>query len=115
MNERPTTGQPVKNNSAELAEDTLYYTIKGKQDYFDENDNPVQDKENRFTYAKASGRRKMIRINDHGELMNPAGLYNDKYKMDRWAQANEKAFASYLDFLRTKNEMYLRHAIRHLT
>lgn len=110
MHDHRTTPQSIKKSVVET-KTTTYFTIKGKEDRV-ENGFPVQDKENQFTYAKQTGLRKMVRIDDRGELMNPIGMYPQKIKLDRWISISNSAFQSYLDFLRTKNALFLRQAQR---
>ena len=114
MKETRSTGQAVKESDVELTNETTFYTVKGKQDAFDEKGYPTQKEENQFTYAKITGVRRMLRLDDRGHLINPNGLYNDKVKLDRWVPATKEAFASYLEYLKTKNQMFIRQAERNL-
>jgi hypothetical protein len=111
MKERPAKSESLSKPITEKANTVIYYTVKGKQDAFDDGF-PVQDKETLETCAKKSGTRLQIRIDDRGNLVNPCGLYNDKQKLDRWVPAPKSAFSSYLQFLRTKNQMFYRQAER---
>jgi Ser-tRNA(Ala) deacylase AlaX len=115
MKETRSVGQAVKTDNTIMTDTTTFYTIKGRQDLFNDDGLPIQIKEDEYTYAKEAGLRRQIRIDDRGHLINPNGLYaNTKVKMDRWVPASKQAFASYLFFLKTKNEMYLRDAERNI-
>ncbi len=112
MQERTSHGLPAKSKKDEVADTTVYYTIKGKQTSFNEAGFPVQDDENQYTYARETGKKKQIRLDDRGEFMNPLGLYAQRVKMERWVSVSDGTFASYLQFLKTKNQMFIRQAER---
>lgn len=98
----------------ELTEDTEYFTIKGKQDFWDKNGYPAQNEANYLTYAKRTGTKLLLRIDDRGEFINPVGLYAQKNKLDRFIVVPPKAFESYLNFLKTKNNVHFIQATRNV-
>lgn len=97
----------------EATEDVVtYFTIKGKQDDFDIDGFPVQEKENKDTLAKRSGNRRLVKIDNMGKFFNPYGMYASRANYERWLQVNEKTFNFYLNFLKTKNQSFLLNAER---
>lgn len=112
MKERSTTGEPVKKKTEQQTLETTYYTIKGQQDDFDEKGYPVQTFANDDTYAKSTGKKKLLRVDDRGQFINPLGLYHQRSRLDRFIPVSEKAFAYYLEFLKTKDAKYVLLANR---
>jgi hypothetical protein len=114
MQEHHAPSEFIKSRDKEVETVTTYYTSKGNEDFLNEGGYPVQREENKNTLAKESGRRKMIRIDDRGHIIDPKGLYANKRKMDRWIPVNDGAFSSYIEFLRTGNQIFIRHTERNL-
>jgi hypothetical protein len=112
MVERLSHGLPARVEDRELSETTVYYTMKGSNGQLQESGHTTQEEPNSYTYARESGTKKQIRLDDRGDFMNPVGMYAQRAKMERWATVTDAAFASYLNFLQTKNQMFLRQAER---
>lgn len=106
--------------------DITYYTITGKADYYDEDENPCQEEENKVTYAYRKylpTRQKWvyyIRVNSEGKLINPNGLYDEHLSKKpiramakpSFVEVIPKVFQYYLSFLKSKNPSYLLNAER---
>lgn len=102
--ERRPVIQPVKEQVKEP--NTAFYTIKGQQEDINEKGFPIQSEENHLTYAKEVGLKKMLRVDDRGDFINPMGFYTQKNKLDRWVSVSDEAFTNYLTFLKTKNVLF---------
>ena len=111
MSEKQSIAQTLKQKHEEITETTVYYTLKGYEDKLVDG-YPVQDEENKYTFAKATGARKLLKIDDRGNFMNPLGLLSQKTRLDRFVPVSDETFSSYLDFLKTKREMFYLHAQR---
>lgn len=107
---------------------TVFFTIRGKHDVVDEYDNPIiiEPKKIDAICAKlmVDGDHKQffIRRDGDGSFYNPHGLYAEGYltrsgrrvskpELD-FRRVTENVFNLYLQFLRTKNESWLRNAER---
>lgn len=95
-----------------IAQNTKYYTMTGSQDFLDDAGYPCHYKENKFTYAKETGRRRLIRLDRNTELYNPDGLYTQYRTDDRWIQVDGPTFTQYINFLKTRNQLFFRQAVR---
>lgn len=105
----------------------IYYTIRNKEDYYDDDDNPVIEDAGKLAYAKkvlnevSNVYRYYIRINNYGKFFNPIGLYNDDTDNSslvrgqdsvRYTEVDKNTFERYLKFLKSKNKAYLMEAER---
>lgn len=126
MNEKIATSSTIEPRKP-ITQTTKYYTIIGKHDYLDrtgcsdEKDKdgnfidsgyPCQLIEDKFTYAKETGRRRLIRLDRNTELYNPDGLYTQYRTDDRWVQVDGPTFTQYINFLKTRNPLFFRQAVR---
>ncbi len=91
---------------------TIYYTINGKHDFLNDDKMPCQNEENKFTYAKKTGQRRLIKLDKFNEPCNPGGMYYQPASIDRYVQVEKLAFEQYLLFLKTKNDLFYRQCIR---
>lgn len=89
-----------------------YYAFKGTQDHFDEDGYPVHTEKKKNTLAMCTGDRRVILVDDAGRFINPAGLYPQKVRLERWISVSKKVFADYINFLKTKKQLYLTSAER---
>lgn len=95
-----------------ITQTTKYFTLTGKEDFLDEDGYPCQNKENKLTYAKETGRRRLIRLDKNTELYNPDGLYTQHRTDERWIQVDGPTFTQYINFLKTRNQLFFRQAVR---
>ena len=130
-------GEPVDTTFDILKEDdreVWVYTILGKHDFIDEDDNPVlgdesedyeaEDRPNAFAKKVSinGGQwRYSVRRSSNGRMLNPIGqdegrhnkeLHHAGRKELEFHSVNARAFKFYLAFLRTKNLANLRNAER---
>lgn len=103
----------------QVTDTTTYYTYKGYQDDFNEDGYPIHIKEKlntrtgKDTFAKSTGVRKLIRVDDGGKFFNPKGMYVQRGGLiPRWMTVSDKAFNHYINFLKTKNMSYYLNAER---
>lgn len=115
-----------KNNSEQ--KDYYYYTIVGKHEDFDENENPILHSETGETLAKktisSTKTRYFIKIGPYGKIFNPIGIFSEgrsnkflkRSGKPEWQfkEVNSRVFELYLSFLRTKNIAYINLAEREL-
>jgi len=108
---------------------TVYaYTILGKQQSFDQDNNPLVSEESKDALAKkieyADRARYFIKVGAHGKIYNPIGIFSEgrgnnfskRTGKPEWdfTEVNQKIFDMYLSFLRTKNVAHLNIAEREL-
>lgn len=106
-----------------------FYTLKGKEDYTDNDQNPRQREENIDTQAKliyrADGQpRHYIKIAGDGKPYNPISEYaNVKTSFllrtigknkSQFKEVNNAVFTMYLNFLKTKNTVWLHNTEREM-
>jgi hypothetical protein len=104
------------------------YTVLGSQEYFDENDRPRIDDEEKALAKTVSiddrPPRYYIKVGTYGKVYNPIGLYSEGHsqkflakigrKQFEYKEVNQKIFDMYLNFLTTKNLAWLNNAEREL-
>jgi hypothetical protein len=109
--------------------DRNYYTVLGKHDFLDENNNPrTKNEKNAYAYSKInndSDTQYFVKVGLYGKIFNPIGLYSEgkanKFlsKVGKnefsFTRVNQKVFDMYVNFLRTKNVAWLNNAERELT
>lgn len=103
------------------------YTVKGKEDYLDPDNYPITNIESDIrTHAKlvtiGNTRRYYVKRSKTGRLFNPLGLFDENQQLKQMRHAskpqwemkmtNQKVFSNYIEFLKTRNEAYLRNAER---
>ena len=100
---------------------TEYFTVLGREDFKDEDNLPRlnEEDEKRICAKRVDGKNYILR-NNKGNFLNP----NDPYEMPninqsrnginlwKFVEVNDAVFGSYLKFLKTMNQSYLRHAER---
>jgi|LauGreDrversion4_2_1035121.scaffolds.fasta_scaffold08420_7 hypothetical protein len=120
----------------ELKKEVEYFTLKGHQDFLDDQGNPrsngdgndvlakkicYYDENNSVVVAKT---RYQIKIGAYGRIFNPIGMYSEgnankfssKSGKEEWRmkEVNESIFNLYVAFLKTKNVAHLTLAERGL-
>ena len=108
---------------------TVYtYTILGKQQSFDNDNNPLVSEDSKDVLAKkieySDRTRYFIKVGAHGKIYNPIGIFSEgrgnnfskRTGKPEWdfTEVNQKIFDMYLSFLRTKNVAHLNIAEREL-
>jgi hypothetical protein len=105
-----------------------YYTIVGKQQDFDEDNNPILLNDSTEVLAKktVSSRktRYFVKIGPHGNIFNPIGIFSEgrsnKFLKQagkpewQFKEVNQRVFNLYLSFLRTKNIGHITLAQREM-
>jgi hypothetical protein len=118
--------------------DNKYYTLMGRQDFLDTDNNPCINEQSDIVYAKALLNKKPKHIADNkkyhsyyvmsnpkNELYNPVQIHSsikekskfvDKVCKTEWSfkEVDKSVFDTYIDFLRTKNLRLLQKANRSL-
>ena len=111
--------------------DVVVFTMLGKQDKMWGNypiievlRSEIDDSADAFAYRLWNGNRfkYFVKQGRYGKLFDPTGIYsegtikkrNRRAGKPEWTftEVTELVFNLYIDFLRTKNGMYLRHAER---
>ena len=109
--------------------DRNYYTVLGKHDFLDENNNPrTKNEKNAYAYSKInndSDIQYFVKVGLYGKIFNPIGLYSEgkanKFlsKVGKnefsFTRVNQKVFDMYLNFLKSKNIAWLNNAERELS
>ena len=108
---------------------TLLYTVRGREDFVDENGffqinfEPVDTaKRNPYVHAIKHQKRFLVKLGENGKLFNPYGPFSEgmetKQRVGRptWKFINttENNFNQYITFLKTKNEVFLKNAEREI-
>lgn len=100
-----------------------FYTILGQQDKL-VNKQPVvlEDSEAALARKDTNGEKNTfyVRVDNLGNLFNPIGLNNRvtlkskllKEEAVKFVKVSELCFGYYLEFLKTKNVLFLKHASR---
>lgn len=105
-----------------------FYTVLGNHDYLDEADNPRLSTDKHCMAKKISmddGNLKyLVKINRENRIYNPLGMYSEgrhkkflaKVGKDEFSfkRVNMEIFEYYLNFLRTRNDAWLKIAERSL-
>lgn len=116
-----------ESNNAE--KESKYYTIFGKHDYLDDDQNPRLDKESQQAFAKViinnNKSRFFIKTGTYGKIYNPIGLYSENTHSKflnragkpawNFKEVNSRVFGMYVSFLRTKNLAWLNNAEREMS
>lgn len=104
------------------------FTVLGSQDYFDENDRPRLDDEDKALAKSVTIDNRppkyYIKIGTYGKIYNPIGLYSEGHsekflakigrKQFEYKEVNKKIFDLYVSFLTTKNLAWLNNAEREM-
>jgi hypothetical protein len=107
---------------------TYYYTVVGKQDSFDEENNPILNNDGPEVLAKKTvseiKTRYFIKIGPYGKIYNPIGLFTEgrsnkflkRSGKPEWEfrEVNSRVFELYSSFLRTKNIAHINLAEREM-
>lgn len=115
-------------DNAKSNRDVECYTVIGNQEYFDENDRPRIDDEEKALAKSVSidnrSPRYYIKVGTYGKIYNPIGLYSEGHsekflakigrKQFEYKEVNKKIFDMYINFLTTKNLAWLNNAEREL-
>jgi len=115
-------------DNAKSNRDVECYTVIGSQEYFDENDRPRIDDEEKALAKSVSidnkSPRYYIKVGTYGKIYNPIGLYSEGHsekflakigrKQFEYKEVNKKIFDMYINFLTTKNLAWLNNAEREL-
>lgn len=137
---RPNEQKEILSNRASVIGEATVFTMAGKEDDTDENNNPVlwdleyEDsnevvlaEDRNEAYAKVvesdTGRAYFIKRGNNGHFYNPIGLYSEgnsdkkRLGLNEWKfeRVNRKVFDFYLSFLRSKNKAWLVNAEREAT
>lgn len=103
------------------------FTIKGKEQFIDENGFPRTHFENNAnTHAKlvinGDSIRHLIKFSSTGRIFNPFGLYDETQRIResrhaarpnwKWRQVSAAVFSFYIEFLKTRNTSFLVNAER---
>jgi len=105
-----------------------YYTIVGKQEAFDDENNPILSTESTEVLAKKivsdTKTRFFIKVGPHGKIFNPIGIFSEgrsnkflrQTGKPEWEfqEVNKRVFDLYLSFLRTKNIGHINLAEREM-
>jgi len=110
-------------------ENTVLYTISGREDFVDREGffrigfQPIERaKVNPYVHAIKHQQRYLVKLGENGKLFNPYGLYSEgmetKQRVGRptWKFMNttKSNFNQYINFLKTKNELFLKNAEREM-
>ena len=115
-------------DNAKSNRDVECYTVIGSQEYFDENDRPrIDDEEKALAKSVCIDNRSpryYIKVGTYGKIYNPIGLYSEGHsekflakigrKQFEYKEVNKKIFDMYINFLTTKNLAWLNNAEREL-
>ena len=121
----------IKKDKPDITEvsntEVVFFTISGKENLTDEEGYPIltSDKKDLICArldTNGDHNRYFVRRDGDGSFYNPIGLYSDGY-MTRTGKriskpeldfrtVNQNVFYLYLQFLKTKNEAWLRNAER---
>lgn len=118
----------IKSETKKEKDQSYFYTIIGKQKYFDDDKNPLLDKDGPEVFAKKitlNGKTKhYIKVGTYGKIYNPIGSFSEgtankflaKVGKKAWEfeEVNSKVFDMYVNFLRTKNMAWLNNAEREM-
>lgn len=118
-----------KTKTVDTNNSNIYYTLFGRHDYIDDEQNPRLNSETDEAFAKtviANNKTKFfIKTGLYGKVYNPIGLYSEnthskflhKSGKPAWnfKEVNSKVFNMYVSFLRTKNLAWLNNAERELS
>ena len=119
----------IQSNAPKESRHVQCYTILGSQEYFDDDDRPRIDNEDKALAKRVHTGNKTpkfyIKVGTYGKIYNPIGLYSEgkseKFlakigrKQFEYKEVNQKVFDMYLTFLTTKNLAWLNNAERELS
>lgn len=117
----------LQNNNT-TQRDVECFTVLGNQEYFDDQDRPRINNEDKALAKSVSidGRptRYYIKVGTYGKIYNPIGLYTEGHsekflakigrKQFEYKEVNQKIFDMYVNFLTTKNLAWLNNAEREM-
>ena len=119
-----------ESQSPDTSKGDAYYTISGREDFLDQEDNPRSKKEDTETVmAKKLLRvdgtyRYMIKLDRTGKIYNPLSIYGQNQatsfldrvcrSQNKFKDVNQKAFSMYMNFLKTKNAAWLHNTEREI-
>lgn len=110
-------------------ENVILYTVNGREDFIDKegffriNFQPIERaKLNPYVHAIKYQNRYLIKLDENGKLFNPYGPFTEgmetKQRVGRptWKFRNtsKNNFNQYINFLKTKNEVFLKNAEREM-
>ena len=116
--------EPVTSN-----QNTVLYTVRGREDFVDQNGcfqinyQPVEKaKTNPYVHAIRHNHRYLVKLGENGKLFNPYGPFSEgmetKQRVGRptwkFINTNKNNFDQYVNFLKTKNEVFLKNAEREI-
>jgi hypothetical protein len=124
----------IFNPTSKFTEETIQqetsaelFTVFGKQDFLDKNNNPQLRLESDEVFARRVLRKDgsikySIRLSNTGKLFNPLSIYGQEQNHSflnrvcrsnsKFKEVNEKTFSWYVKFLKTKNVAWLNNAER---
>ena len=119
----------IQNNTQKETRIVECYTVLGSQEYFDDNNKPrLNDEEKalaKCVYIGDKPPRFYVKVGEYGKIFNPIGLYSEgkseKFlakigrKQFEYKEVNQTVFDMYVTFLSTKNLAWLNNAERELT
>jgi len=110
-------------------QNTILYTVRGREDFVDQDgffqvnfQRIEQAKLNPYVHAIKHNRRYLVKLGENGKLFNPYGPFSEgmetKQRVGRptWKFINttKTNFDQYINFLKTKNEVFLKNAEREI-
>lgn len=119
----------MQNNTEPERREVQCYTILGSQEFFDDNNKPRTNDENKAlakcVHVGNHPPRFYIKVGTYGKIYNPIGLYSEGHsekflakigrKQFEYKEVNQKVFDMYITFLTTKNLAWLNNAERELS
>lgn len=108
---------------------TVFYTTMEDRSELDEQGFPITSDENhacaKKNYnSKTFTSRTFIKVDSYGRAYNPIGMYSENQinkfsakagkKTYNFKEVNDKVFNYYINFLRTKNQAWLRNTEREM-
>lgn len=125
--------QDVSTNNVEdkntSKENMILYTVNGREDFVDEEGffrikfQPIERaKLNPYVHAIKYQNRYLVKLDENGKLFNPYGPFTEgmetKQRVGRptwkFRNTNRNNFNQYVNFLKTKNEVFLKNAEREM-
>lgn len=117
----------LQNNNT-TQRDVECFTVLGNQTYFDDQNRPRTDDEDKALAKSVSIDSRLpkyyIKVGTYGKIYNPIGLYTEGHsekflakigrKQFEYKEVNQKIFDMYINFLTTKNLAWLNNAEREM-
>lgn len=117
----------LQNNNT-TQRDVECFTVLGSQEYFDDQNRPRIDDEDKALAKSVSIDNRppkyYIKVGTYGKVYNPIGLYTEGHsekflakigrKQFEYKEVNQKIFDMYINFLTTKNLAWLNNAEREM-